>query len=135
MEFHNQNYSYNQIEAVLSVIKDCVKKNRFNVELNENREKNVKFIEKYNLSSKRQKEILLGIKVEDFCHSLKNTKKGYEHEILYVFIPEIKLFGADGNEVVEKVYIKFNILEYGDSKRTIVISFHDAERKSKYLFK
>ena len=38
------------------------------------------------------------IETDDFCHSLQNTKIGYEYEVLYVFVPQIQLFNAEGEE-------------------------------------
>jgi hypothetical protein len=70
-EFYNQNYSREQIVAVLTAIQDCVRESRFIISKNENRQENIDFINEYNLNSKKQKEILLKIEPEDFCHSKK----------------------------------------------------------------
>ena len=72
--FYNQNYSEKDIDLVLAKIKDCVENNRHTIALNENRKENIDFIDGYNMRSDKQKSILLQLKIEDFCHSLQNTK-------------------------------------------------------------
>jgi hypothetical protein len=108
---YNHNYTREQIDEVLAMIQDCVREGRFIISLNENRQENIDFINEYNLNRKRQKEILLLIKTEDFCHSLKNTKIRFEHEILYVFCPQVTLFNFDGIEETVDIYTKFNLIE------------------------
>lgn len=134
-QHYNQNYIKEQIEAVLLTIQDCVRRNRFTIAINENRRENIDFINNYNLSSAKQKDILLKIEPEDFCHSLQNTKEGYEHEILYVFCPQIKLFNFDGDEEHVDIYTKFNIIEYDSGKRVITVSFHKRNKPLDYLFR
>ena len=77
---HNTDYSYDQIEAVLSKIKNCIKKNKYQISLNPRREDNLEFISRYNLRKEDQKSILLGIETDDFCYSLQNEHEGFEHE-------------------------------------------------------
>ncbi len=72
---YNQNYTKEEISAILAKIKDCIKNDRFTISLNENRQENINFIREYNIRSNIQKNILLNIEVEDFCHSLKNKKE------------------------------------------------------------
>lgn len=84
-EFYNQNYSKEQIAAVLTKIQDCIREGRFIISKNESRRENIDFINNYNLNSKRQKEILLRIEPEDFCHSLQNMNIGFEYEVLLYF--------------------------------------------------
>lgn len=88
----------------------------------------------YNLNSSKQKKILLSIRPEDFCHSLQNTKKGYEHEILYVYGPQASLYNFDGVEELLDLYLKFNIIEYNKGKRVVVISFHIRNKPIDYRF-
>jgi hypothetical protein len=132
---YNQNYSREQIAAILVTIQDCVREGRFIISKNENRQENVDFINEYNLSSRRQKEILLKIKLEDFCHSLQNTKIGFEHEVLYVFCPQVMLFNFVGIKELVDIYIKFNLIESDNKKRVVVISFHKRNKLIDYLFK
>lgn len=55
--FYNQNYTREQIDAVLVKIKDCVRSNQYVIALNENRKENIDFINEYNIRSGRQKYI------------------------------------------------------------------------------
>jgi len=132
---YNQNYSRDQIEAVLHTIHDCVTRGHFGIAQNENRKENLDFIQNYNLNYARQKDILLKIEPEDFCHTLKNTKIGYEHEILYVFCPQMALFNFEGEEEQVDIYIKLNIVKYDAGTRIITISFHKKNKPAYYLFK
>lgn len=95
---YNQNYTKEEIDVVLDKIKSCVGNNKYTIALNENRQENIDFINEYNIRSNKQKSILLQLKTEDFCHTLQNTKLGYEYEVLYVFVPQVQLFNADGIE-------------------------------------
>ena len=132
---YNQQYTKEQIQQVLEIIKDCIRNDQFVIERNENRLENIRFIQNYNLSSAKQKDILLGIVTEDFCHSLRNKKPGYEHETLYVFCPQVYLYNIDSEKEFVDVYIKFNILDYEKDKRVIIISLHKLNRSIGYLFK
>lgn len=136
MDLHyNQNYTKEQIAVVLQIIQDCVRESRFSISKNENRQENIDFINEYNLTSKKQKEILLKIEPEDFCHTLQNTHLGFEYEVLYVFCPQVMLFNFEGNEKLVDVYTKFNIIDYDNGKRVVVISFHKRNKPIDYLFR
>lgn len=132
---YNRSYTKEHIRAVLSLIKDCIKQGNYVISLNENRQENRDFIAEFNLNSSKQRVLLLGIEPEDFCHSLRNTNKGYEHEVLYVFVPKVKLHNIDGLEKMVDVYTKFNLLEYSCGNRTIVISLHRRNKPISYLFR
>mgnify|MGYP004470471549 CR=1 FL=1 len=132
---YNQNYSREEIKDILSKIKECISTGKYTISLNERRQENMDFINEYNIRSDRQKSILMQIEVEDFCHSLQNTKSGYEYEVLYVFVPQVQLFNADGEEETVDVYTKFNILDLPSGSRTVVISFHKRNKPIDYLFR
>lgn len=121
---YNQNYTREQIVAVLQTIQDCVRESRFVISKNEYRQENIDFINEYNLTDKKQKDILLKIEPEDFCHTLQNTKLGFEHEVLYVFCPQVVLFNFEDDEELVDIYTKFNIINYNRGNRVVVISFH-----------
>jgi len=85
---------------------------------------------------KKQKEILLGLRTEDFCHTLQNIKKGFEHELLYVFCPRVKLYNFDDiTEELVDIYIKFNLIESDNGNRVIVVSFHKRNKPINYMFR
>ena len=132
---YNQNYTEQEIDEILDKVKNCVYNNRYTISLNENRQENIDFINEYNIYSNKQKKILLQLKVEDFCHSLQNTKPGYEYEVLYVFVPQVNLFNAEGVEEKVDIYIKINIIDMSNGSRTIVISFHKRNKAITYLFR
>ena len=132
---YNQNYTKQEIDEILDKVKNCVYNNRYTISLNENRQENIDFINEYNIYSNKQKKILLQLKVEDFCHSLQNTKPGYEYEVLYVFVPQVNLFNAEGVEEKVDIYIKINIIYMSNGSRTIVISFHKRNKAITYLFR
>ena len=132
---YNQNYTKVQIEIILKTIQDCVKSNNYSISINNNRNENREFKNEYNLTNERQKDILLKIKTDDFCHSLKNTNVGFEHEILYVFCPQMILLNSEAIEEMVDIYIKFNIINYQDGKQVVVISFHKRNKPIRYLFR
>lgn len=132
---YNQNYTKEVIDVILEKIKNCVGNNKYTIALNENRQENIDFINEYNIRSNKQKSILLQLRTEDFCHTLQNTKIGYEYEVLYVFVPQIKLFNADGEEEMVDVYTKFNIIDMPSGSKTVVISFHKRNKPIDYLFR
>lgn len=132
---YNQNYTRAEIDDILAKIKTCVEQNRYTISLNENRQENIDFINTYNLRSDKQQAILLQIQTEDFCHSLKNTKIGYEYEVLYVFVPQVQLWNADGEEELVDIYTKFNVLDLPSGSRAVVISFHKRNKPVEYLFR
>ncbi len=103
--------------------------------MNENRQENIDFINEYNIRSDKQRSILMQIETDDFCHSLQNTKIGYEYEVLYVFVPQVLLFNAEGKEESVDVYTKFNIIDLPSGSRAVVISFHRRNKPVDYLFR
>lgn len=103
--------------------------------MNENRQENIDFINEYNIRSNKQKNIMMQLRIDDFCHTLQNTKIGFEYEVLYVFVPQVQLFNADGEEEVVDVYTKFNVIDMPNGNRTVVISFHKRNKPIDYLFR
>lgn len=133
--YYNQNYSREEIEDILAKIKACVFEEKYSISLNERRQENIDFINEYNIRSDKQKSIPMQIEVEDFCHSLQNTNIGYEYEVLYVFVPQVQLFNADGEEETVDVYTKFNVIDLPSGSRAVVISFHKRNKPIDYLFR
>lgn len=134
-EQYIQNYSQVEIGVILQKIKDCVNGNNYTISQNENRKENIQLINDYRLDIKKQKDILLSIAISDFCYTLNNKNVGYEHEVLYVFCPKRSLFDAFGNEELVDIYTKFNIIEYCESNRVIVVSFHKRNKPINYPFR
>lgn len=134
-QHYNQNYTKEEISAVLQKIQECVSSGKYSVAQNENRAENVALIREYNLTSDKQRRILMQIDVEDFCHSLQNINPGFEHEVLYVFCPQVTLFNLDDEEKQLDLYTKFNIIDLPTGSRVLVISFHERNKPIDYLFR
>jgi len=134
-QHYNQDYTKEQIGIVLKTIKDCIGENRYVISKNENRQENIDFINADNLTSKKQKEILMRIEPEDFCHTLQNTNLGFEHEVLYVFCPQVILFNFDGEKESVDIYTKFNVIDIASAMRVVIISFHKRNKPIDYLFR
>jgi len=132
---YNRDYTREEIAHVLANIKSCIKKEQYVISQNESRLENINFIQEYNIRAERQKEILLGIQAEDFCYMVNNLKKGFEHEALYVFVPQVGLYRADGEEEAVDIYTKFNVIDKPSGKRAVVISFHKRNKPVTYLFR
>ena len=134
-QYYNEDYTMADVSAILNRIQDCVRSDRFIISQNDRRLENQALINEYNLSFSLIKNILLGIKPEDFCHSLRNRNPGYENETLYVFCPQVVLFDS-GDEATEvDLYTKFNILNRSSGDHVVVISFHHLQRPIRYLFR
>ncbi|MEG0022511.1 MAG: hypothetical protein RR745_06585 [Bacilli bacterium] len=132
-EHYNQNYTEEEIRILLNKIKNCINDGQYTI--SKNRVENQQFMNDYNISDMKRKDILLNIEVTDFCHSLKNIKSGYEHEILYVFCPQETLFDVLGEEEFVDIYTKFNIIEYRCNREAIAISFHKRNKPIDYAFR
>lgn len=132
---YNINYSREQIDEILRIIQTCVRENKYNISKNEKRQENLELINNYNLNSQKQRDILLQIKTDDFCYSLNNTHLNFEHEVLYVFCPQVMLYNIDDEEEQVDIYTKFNIIDVNNGKRVIVISFHKRNKPIDYLFR
>lgn len=104
---YNQNYTREEIDTVLAKIRFCVEKNRYTISLNENRQENIDFISEYN----------------------------NEYEVLYVFVPQVQLFNAEGEEETVDIYTKFNVIDLPSGSRAVVISFHKRNKPIDYLFR
>lgn len=132
MTSHNiLNYTYEEVSLILETIKTCVAKDKFIISRNTKRKENIEFISKYNLFTAKIKAVISKINPDDFCYGLNNTHIGYEHEILYVFCPQVELAYGDTVEFVD-IYTKFNII---NNEQVIVISFHQRNHPINYLFK
>lgn len=128
---YNQNHTREEIDSVVKRIHRCVAAGKYIISMNSKRKENIDFINEYNIRTEKQKSILMRIRTEDFCYSLKNTNVGFEDEILYVFAPSVELYNLEGKKEIVDVYTKFNFI----CDRTVVISFHKLNRPIKYLFK
>ncbi len=125
--------NFSDIELYLEEVKIAVSANRYRIELNDSRPKNLDLFFRYILDEQGARDIILGLEATDFSEIRKNTNAGYEHELLYVFGKEVMLverFGVGERRV--PLYIKFNKVEDGF---VFVVSFHEEEFPLNYIFK
>ena len=52
---YNTNYTYEEIQSILSEIKSYIKKGKYQISMNNKRKENRDFVVKYNLNYKMQK--------------------------------------------------------------------------------
>lgn len=126
------NLSIADIEEYLSIVRQAVREDRYEIERNENREENLKLSWQYILSEEEIKKKIYSLTPLDFSEAVKNRKKRFANEILYVFGKNVNLIERDsGQEKEIELYIKFNkeINNY-----VIVISFHEARHPVKKYF-
>lgn len=126
------NLSIADIEEYLSIVRQAVREDRYEIERNENREENFKLSWQYMLPEEEIKKIIYSLTPLDFLEAVKNRKKRFANEILYVFGKNVNLIERDsGQEKEIELYIKFNkeIDNY-----VIVISFHEAKHPVKKYF-
>lgn len=126
------NLSIADIEEYLSIVRQAVREDRYEIERNENREENLKLSWQYMLPEEEIKKIIYSLTPLDFSEAVKNRKKRFANEILYVFGKNVNLVERDsGQEKEIELYIKFNkeIDNY-----VIVISFHEAKHPVKKYF-
>ncbi len=105
-----KDYSEEQIINLIGIIKDCVRENRYNVSLENNRLENIQFIEEYNINEKKRINILFDLNYKDFCYGLQNLKDGVEQNNLYVFCVSRELYNIEDKKELVDIYFKFNIM-------------------------
>lgn len=54
--YYNQNYTEEDINKILEIIKECIQNNNYTIAMNENRQENIEFINEYNIRSDRQNQ-------------------------------------------------------------------------------
>lgn len=130
MSAYNQNYQRNQIEDYLDEIKECIARN--SIAFAEEREKNRDFHLEYQLTYRKKIDIVNKLKCDDFCHTLNNYNRGFEDEVLYVFVPVVILNTVEAVRERVSIYLKFNLLKHNNSGKEVIISFHKLERPIDY---
>lgn len=114
-----------EIEKYLAGIKNII--NKSGKVIISTRDKNIDFLENYNLNTEKVKKILFNLKINDFCKVLDNNHLDRSDEKLYVFSKNMNLPNTFGRVNNVRLYIKINL------KRNIIIlvSFHDAKYEIK----
>lgn len=123
-------FDIEDIDEYLKKVRTSIAQEKYSLAMN--REKNKKFSEYYNLTTKKIKNIIFNLDVKDFCYAVDNEKEEYSHEVLYIFCcrKELSYFG-EYTDV--DIYIKFNLIKNNDY--LYIISFHELEKSITFLFK
>ncbi len=127
------NFTQDEIDVYLMEVKEAIRSNKYRIEKNAHRQDNLDLFFDYVIDETMAKDILLGLTSTDFSEVRRNTNKGYEHELLYVFGKDVELVERTGNKCkIVSLYIKFNKL---DNCYVIIVSFHEQKYPIKYYFK
>ena len=128
------NMDATRIEArrVLESLRQCVERNRYAVSRSENREENEAFIAHYQLTNERIRNLLLGIRLKDYCHPRRGFKPGDEGIHYYVFGPRAVLVTFEGIEEIVQTYVKVVIHEYLTGEFAVVVSVHWPNEELEY---
>ena len=130
-----KDYSEEQIRNLIEIIKDCVRENRYNVSLEDNKLENIQFIEEYNINEKKRINILFDLDYKDFCYGLQNLKDGVEQNNLYVFCVSRELYNIEDKKELVDIYLKFNIICNEAEEYRILVSLHKRNKPITYVFK
>ncbi len=115
------------VSEYLKEIKECIKKDKNNLKLQQNRQNNFEFMVEYNLNKNVIIDIINQLELIDFIDKVANRHKEYKVEVLYIFNKNYELTNAHGNKKIVSIYIKFNYI----NPKVILVSFHEAKYKFK----
>jgi len=128
-------YSKEQIENLIEIIRDCVRENRYTISLEDNKLENIQFIEEYNINEKKRLNILFDLDYKDFCYGLQNLKNGVEQNNLYVFCIQKELYNIEDKKELVDIYFKFNIICNEEEEYNTLVSLHKRNKPITYVFK
>ena len=128
-------YSKEQIENLIEIIRDCVRENRYTISLEDNKLENIQFIEEYNINEKKRVNILFDLDYKDFCYGLQNLKNGVEQNNLYVFCIQKELYNIEDKKELVDIYFKFNIICNEAEEYNTLVSLHKRNKPITYVFK
>lgn len=130
--YYRTDHSTAEVGAFLARVNKCIRAGEFIVLDDErgSRKKNADFLNIYGLYTReKQKQYLLSIDVEDFCHSVR-AADGAE---LYVFCPRWQLYKTNGGSCNVAVYVKHDCPQ-AKHPRDVVISMHELEAPIELIF-
>jgi len=107
------------VEIIVEKMKGCVEAGEFVVLP---RDDNIEFITAYSITKQIQKDILLGLSIEDYCESEPSEKVSGSY--IHIFGNRPNLTDSHGMQNQVEMYIKFEIIEKPYGSRTVFISFH-----------
>lgn len=118
------NFTPGEIKKYLGKFQKSILDKNYIISKNQKRKENISFIEDYNINSRKEKEILLGLDYDDFCYAIDNEKEEFAHEKLYVFCKNHDLDYWGSLENVD-IYIKINMTKTNKGEDiTIIVSLH-----------
>ena len=127
-------FSEADIEEYLKKFNKCLDNGRYTI--SRNRNKNDRYMLRYDINNSKALDILKSINVKDFCFAMENEHEDYKDEILYQFCKEVELV-VRGELVNLDIFIKINLIE--NKGFVIVVSFHNYDRDKDgnipYLFR
>ena len=122
-----------EVEEVLDKARQLLTAGAFSIS---QREKNNMFMDEYNLTHNKVKQLVLDLKVEDFHAAEYNNNENYDPDnICYIFVPQVLLSDVMGERKKRNVYVKFVIVMRKISDTMILISLHEAEHGVNYPFR
>ena len=113
-------YSETLVELTLDEMKNCVKNGSYIII---QREENQHFIDEYLITESKQRDILLSIKKENYSASEPSDK--IPGSYVHIFGKKMCLPDSQGHDKALNLYIKFEIIDRPQLKRTVFISFHE----------
>lgn len=108
---------------ILNKIKSGIHIEMYTID-DEIREKNLEFMEKYNLNIKDVKECIYNLKEKNFKYMIKTEDLKIPSEYLYVFEIALSLENELGMSDLINIYMKLGYLNIED-EMILVVSFHD----------
>lgn len=110
------------VDKALERLNKAVSGDRFFISRGINRKENDSFLKKYLIKPKKQKEIFLSLKHENFSGLKIDDKNSSEY--LYVFRTKYKLSNTEGIYKEIEIYIKFKFETNKKEDNLVCISFH-----------
>jgi len=108
------------VEITLEKMRECVEAGEFIIL---QRDSNVDFITTYSITELAQRDILLGLTIEDYCESEPSEKVPGSY--VHVFGSMFNLKDSHGTTCSVHIYVKFEIVERHHGSITVFISFHE----------
>jgi len=108
------------VEITLEKMRECVEAGKFIIL---QRDSNVDFITAYSITELAQRDILLGLAIEDYCESEPSEKVPGSYVHVFGFRPN--LTDSHGTSCSVDMYVKFEIVERPSGSITVFISFHE----------
>ena len=117
--------SKDEIRAFLRQFKAAARQNLIFPE--PDRQKNLIFLLKQGIAAEERKEILLGLRVEDYIHGPESSDRDPKGP------RNVWVFGVEYGET--ETFVRLRLIEEEKEMYAICISFHEAERPLKFPYR